>query len=185
MLPGASVLHRTLWPSSRSRRALAAIPGHGAEPARASHDFGPTLGVRGARSGRSRADAARLCRPHRAYVTEEADRLSGPIGQPYDLGRVLGGGRPAGVTLAVAGDQPIDPDPAGGSPGGQDDDGEQRVEGTDAGRSRHHIGEQESQAAERRERAAQLRSAVLAMDIGESDGIDVAAELARDRGDER
>jgi len=40
-------------------------------------------------------------------------------------------------------------------------------------------------AAERRERAAQLRRAVLAMDIGEPDGIDVAAELARDRGDER
>ncbi len=41
------------------------------------------------------------------------------------------------------------------------------------------------QAAERRERAALLRRAVLAMDIGEPDGIDVAAELARDRGDER
>ncbi|HZC39329.1 MAG TPA: hypothetical protein VE343_01565 [Streptosporangiaceae bacterium] len=41
------------------------------------------------------------------------------------------------------------------------------------------------QAAERRERAAQLRRAVLAMDIGEPDGVDVAAELARDRGDER
>jgi predicted transcriptional regulator len=41
------------------------------------------------------------------------------------------------------------------------------------------------QAAERRERAAQLRRAVLAMDIGEPDGINVAAELARDRGDER
>ena len=41
------------------------------------------------------------------------------------------------------------------------------------------------QAAERRERAAQLRRAVLAMDIGEPDGIDVAAELARDRGAER
>lgn len=40
------------------------------------------------------------------------------------------------------------------------------------------------QAAERRERATQLRRAVLAMDIGEPDGIDVAAELARDRGDE-
>jgi len=40
------------------------------------------------------------------------------------------------------------------------------------------------QAAERRERAAQLRRAVLAMDIGEPDGIDIAAELARDRGDE-
>jgi hypothetical protein len=41
------------------------------------------------------------------------------------------------------------------------------------------------QAAERHERAAQLRRAVLAMDIGVPDGIDVAAELARDRGDER
>jgi predicted transcriptional regulator len=41
------------------------------------------------------------------------------------------------------------------------------------------------QAAERRERATQLRRAVLAMDIGEPDGVDVAAELARDRGDER
>jgi predicted transcriptional regulator len=41
------------------------------------------------------------------------------------------------------------------------------------------------EAAERRGRATQLRRAVLAMDIGEPDGIDVAAELARDRGDER
>jgi predicted transcriptional regulator len=41
------------------------------------------------------------------------------------------------------------------------------------------------QAAERRERAALLRRAVLAMDIGEPDDVDVAAELARDRGDER
>lgn len=41
------------------------------------------------------------------------------------------------------------------------------------------------QAAERRERAAELRRAVLAMDIGEPDGTDVAAELSRDRGDER
>jgi predicted transcriptional regulator len=41
------------------------------------------------------------------------------------------------------------------------------------------------QAAERSERAAQLRRAVLAMDLGEPDGVDVAAELARDRGDER
>ena len=41
------------------------------------------------------------------------------------------------------------------------------------------------QAAERRERAVQLRRAVLAMDIGEPDGIDVAAELGRDRSDER
>jgi hypothetical protein len=41
------------------------------------------------------------------------------------------------------------------------------------------------QAAERRERAAQLRRAVLEMDIGEPDGMDVAAELGRDRSDER
>ena len=41
------------------------------------------------------------------------------------------------------------------------------------------------QAAERRERATQLRRAVLAMDIGEPDGVDVAAELARDRSGER
>jgi predicted transcriptional regulator len=41
------------------------------------------------------------------------------------------------------------------------------------------------QAAERRERAAQLRRAVLTMDIGEPDGINVGAELARDRGTER
>jgi Arc/MetJ-type ribon-helix-helix transcriptional regulator len=41
------------------------------------------------------------------------------------------------------------------------------------------------QAAERRERATQLRRAVLVMDIGQPDGVDVAAELARDRGDER
>lgn len=40
-------------------------------------------------------------------------------------------------------------------------------------------------AAERHERATQLRRAVLTMDIGEPDGIDVAAELARDRGNER
>ena len=39
--------------------------------------------------------------------------------------------------------------------------------------------------AERRESAAALRRAVLVMDLGEPDGIDVAAELARDRGDER
>ena len=36
------------------------------------------------------------------------------------------------------------------------------------------------QAAERRERAVQRRRAVLAMDIGEPDGIDIAAELAHD-----
>lgn len=37
-------------------------------------------------------------------------------------------------------------------------------------------------AAERRERGAELRRAVLAMDLGEPDGVDVAAELARERG---
>ncbi len=41
------------------------------------------------------------------------------------------------------------------------------------------------QAAERRERAAELRRAVLAIDLGEPDGVDVAGELVRDRGDER
>jgi predicted transcriptional regulator len=41
------------------------------------------------------------------------------------------------------------------------------------------------QAAERLERAAGLRRAVLAMNIGQPDGIDVAAELVRDREDER
>jgi len=35
------------------------------------------------------------------------------------------------------------------------------------------------------EHAAQLRRAVLAMDLGEPDGTDVAAGLARDRDDER
>jgi hypothetical protein len=41
------------------------------------------------------------------------------------------------------------------------------------------------QAAERGERDAELRRDVLAMAIGEPDGIDVAAELSRDRGDKR
>jgi len=41
------------------------------------------------------------------------------------------------------------------------------------------------QAAERRERAAQMRRVVLRMDIGQPDGVNVAAELAHDRGDER
>jgi hypothetical protein len=40
-------------------------------------------------------------------------------------------------------------------------------------------------AAERGERDAELRRDVLAMAIGEPDGIDVAAELSRDRGDKR
>lgn len=40
-------------------------------------------------------------------------------------------------------------------------------------------------AAERRERAAALRRAVLRMSLGEPDGVDVAAELARSRQAER
>jgi hypothetical protein len=41
------------------------------------------------------------------------------------------------------------------------------------------------EAAVRRERAAQMRREVLRMDIGQPDGVDVAAELARDRSGER
>jgi predicted transcriptional regulator len=41
------------------------------------------------------------------------------------------------------------------------------------------------EAATRRERAAQMRREVLRMDIGQPDGIDIAAELARDRASER
>ena len=41
------------------------------------------------------------------------------------------------------------------------------------------------EAATRRERAAQMRREVLRMDLGEPDGIDIAAELARDRASER
>ena len=41
------------------------------------------------------------------------------------------------------------------------------------------------EAAARRERAAQMRRAVLRMDLGQLDGINVAEELARDRGAER
>jgi ribosomal protein S12 methylthiotransferase accessory factor YcaO len=40
------------------------------------------------------------------------------------------------------------------------------------------------EAAERCERAARLRRAVLELHIGEPGGVDVAGELARDRGDE-
>jgi predicted transcriptional regulator len=40
-------------------------------------------------------------------------------------------------------------------------------------------------AAQRRERAAEMRRAVLRMDIGQPDGIDVAAQLAHDRDEER
>jgi len=41
------------------------------------------------------------------------------------------------------------------------------------------------EAAERRERAAEMRRAVLCMDIGQPDGVNVAEELASSRGDER
>jgi Arc/MetJ-type ribon-helix-helix transcriptional regulator len=41
------------------------------------------------------------------------------------------------------------------------------------------------EAAERRERAAEMRRAVLRMDIGQPDGVNVAEELASARGDER
>lgn len=40
-------------------------------------------------------------------------------------------------------------------------------------------------AARRRERASQMRREVLRMDLGQPDGVDVAAELARDREKER
>lgn len=40
------------------------------------------------------------------------------------------------------------------------------------------------EAAMRRERAAEIRRAVLRMDIGEADGVNVADELSRARGDE-
>jgi hypothetical protein len=40
-------------------------------------------------------------------------------------------------------------------------------------------------AASRSERAAQLRREVLRMDLGESDGVNVAAEMAQDRAGER
>ena len=41
------------------------------------------------------------------------------------------------------------------------------------------------EAAERRERAAQMRREVLQMDLGQPDGINVADELVRDRSGER
>ena len=41
------------------------------------------------------------------------------------------------------------------------------------------------EAASRRERAAQMRRDVLRMDLGQSDGVNIADELARDRSDER
>jgi len=41
------------------------------------------------------------------------------------------------------------------------------------------------EAAHRRERAAEMRQAVLRIDLGQPDGVNVADELARDRADER
>jgi hypothetical protein len=41
------------------------------------------------------------------------------------------------------------------------------------------------EAASRHERAAQLRRAVLRLDLGQPDGVDVAEDLARDRSAER
>ena len=41
------------------------------------------------------------------------------------------------------------------------------------------------EAASRRERASRMRRAVLRMDLGQPDGVNVAEELARDRAGER
>jgi Arc/MetJ-type ribon-helix-helix transcriptional regulator len=41
------------------------------------------------------------------------------------------------------------------------------------------------EAASRRERAAEMRRAVLRMDLGKPDGVNVAEQLARDRAGER
>ena len=41
------------------------------------------------------------------------------------------------------------------------------------------------EAARRRERAAEMRRAVLRLDLGQPDGVNVAEELARDRVAER
>ncbi|AXI78464.1 hypothetical protein [Peterkaempfera bronchialis] len=41
------------------------------------------------------------------------------------------------------------------------------------------------ETAMRRERAAAMRRAVLRMPLGEPDGIDIGAEISRDRGEER
>jgi hypothetical protein len=41
------------------------------------------------------------------------------------------------------------------------------------------------EAASRHERAARMRQEVLRMDLGEPDGVNVAAEMARDRAGER
>jgi hypothetical protein len=41
------------------------------------------------------------------------------------------------------------------------------------------------ESASRRERAARMRREILRMDLGTPDGVNVAAELARDRASER
>ena len=41
------------------------------------------------------------------------------------------------------------------------------------------------EAARRRERAAEMRRAVVQMDLGQPDGVNIAEELARDRAAER
>jgi len=41
------------------------------------------------------------------------------------------------------------------------------------------------EAAARRERAAEMRRAVLGLDLGEPDGVNIADELSRSREDER
>jgi hypothetical protein len=57
---------------------------------------------------------------------------------------------------------------------------------TDGGTSRSAAVRQALlEAAARRERAAEMRSAILRMDLGEPDGINVADELTRAREDER
>jgi Arc/MetJ-type ribon-helix-helix transcriptional regulator len=53
------------------------------------------------------------------------------------------------------------------------------------GRSRSAVIRQSVlEAAFRRERAAEMRRAVLRMDLGQPDGVNVAEELSRARGDE-
>lgn len=68
-----------------------------------------------------------------------------------------------------------------------DEETEQALEVlTDGGVSRSAaIRQAVLEAARRRERAAQMRRDVLRADLGEPDGVDVAAELARDREGER
>jgi hypothetical protein len=60
----------------------------------------------------------------------------------------------AAVTLTTSRDQTINANPAGGSASGQDHDREQRIKSTHAGRSRHHVREEQqktSQAGQWRE----------------------------------